>query len=104
MCNSKSLLEDIIGNQVYGYRAPSFAINNDILKIIEDCGYLYDSSYNSFALHGRYGQVSLSRNGTRGIAIKINSTKHQKHLPREIFIPLNSKTVRRLHETNGNGS
>ena len=40
--NSKSFLEDIIGTQVYGYRAPSFAINNDILKIIEDCGYLYD--------------------------------------------------------------
>ena len=79
LCNSKSLLEDIIGNQVYGYRAPSFAINNDILKIIEDCGYLYDSSYNSFALHGRYGQVSLSRNGTTGIAFRIPKT----------FTPLN---------------
>jgi len=72
--NSKSLLEDIIGTQVYGYRAPSFAINNDILKIIEDCGYLYDSSYNSFALHGRYGQVSLSRNGQKGIAIRVSKS------------------------------
>ena len=74
--NSKSLLEDIIGTQVYGYRAPSFAINNDILKIIEDCGYLYDSSYNSFALHGRYGQVSLSRNGTTGIAFQIPNARN----------------------------
>jgi hypothetical protein len=64
---------------VYGYRAPSFAINNDILKIIEDCGYLYDSSYNSFALHGRYGQISVSRNGQKGIALQIPKT----------FTPLN---------------
>ena len=96
--NSKSLLEDIIGNQVYGYRAPSFAIDNDILKIIEDCGYLYDSSYNSFALHSRYGHLDLSRNGQKGIALKITSTKRQKPLPREIFTPLNSKTVQLGHD------
>ena len=84
LSNSKSLLEDIIGTQVYGYRAPSFAINNDILKIIEDCGYLYDSSYNSFSMHGRYGQISVSQNGQKGIALQIPSTKHQKPLPREI--------------------
>ena len=90
LCNSKSLLEDIIGNQVYGYRAPSFAINNDILKIIEDCGYLYDSSYNSFAMHGRYGHLDLLQNKTRGIALKITSAKHQKPLPREIFTPCNA--------------
>ena len=70
--NSKSLLEDIIGNQVYGYRAPSFAINNDILKIIEDCGYLYDSSYNSFTMHGRYGDVNLPENRKNGIVAKIS--------------------------------
>ena len=69
--DSKKLLEDITGHKVYGYRAPSFAINNDILKIIEDCGYLYDSSYNSFALHERYGQVDFSQNDRKGIAIQI---------------------------------
>ena len=57
---SKKLLEDIIGHRVYGYRAPSFAINNDILEIVRDCGYLYDSSYNSFSLHGRYGKLSMN--------------------------------------------
>ena len=78
LSNSKSLLEDIIGTQVYGYRAPSFAINNDILKIIEDCGYLYDSSYNSFALHSRYGHLDLSRNGQKGIALQIPRTQNSK--------------------------
>ncbi|MBE9535135.1 MAG: polysaccharide deacetylase family protein, partial [Proteobacteria bacterium] len=68
LTDSKKLLEDIISAPVYGYRAPSFAINEDILKVIEDCGYLYDSSYNSFSMHGRYGQLSLSQNGRKGIA------------------------------------
>jgi len=76
LSNSKSLLEDIIGTQVYGYRAPSFAINNDILKIIEDCGYLYDSSYNSFALHSRYRHLDISRNGQKGIALQIPKTRN----------------------------
>ena len=60
LTDSKKLLEDITGAEVAGYRAPSFAINDDILKIIEDAGYLYDSSYNSFGLHGRYGKISLN--------------------------------------------
>ena len=57
--SGKALLEDIIGCEVFGYRAPSFAINNDILKIIKDTGHLYDSSYNSFSLHERYGRIHL---------------------------------------------
>jgi len=72
--DSKNLLEDIIGTQVFGYRAPSFSINNDILEIIEECGYLYDSSYNSFSMHGRYGHVDLSRNEKKGIAIRISKS------------------------------
>ncbi len=56
---SKKLLEDIIGRPVIGYRAPSFAINNDTLRVIMDAGYRYDSSYNSFGMHGRYGRIEL---------------------------------------------
>ncbi len=86
LIDSKKLLEDIIGSSIYGYRAPSFSINEDILKVIEDCGYLYDSSYNSFAMHGRYGHLDLSQNGTRGIALQIPRTKHQEPLPSEIHV------------------
>ena len=74
LSDSKKLLEDIIGSPVAGYRAPSFAINDDILKIIEDCGYRYDSSYNSFGLHGRYGRISLNGAGKCGLAHKISDT------------------------------
>jgi polysaccharide deacetylase family protein (PEP-CTERM system associated) len=75
LADSKKLLEDIIGAPIYGYRAPSFSINQDILKIIEDSAYLYDSSYNSFAMHRRYGRLSLSQNGSKGIAIEIADTR-----------------------------
>ncbi len=71
MNDSKKFLEDMIGSPVFGYRAPSFSINNEVLKIIEDCGYLYDSSYNSFSMHSRYGHVDFSGNEKKGIAIQI---------------------------------
>jgi polysaccharide deacetylase family protein (PEP-CTERM system associated) len=69
---SKKLMEDITGSQVSGFRAPNFSIDGDILKIIEDCGYLYDSSYNSFGLHGRYGKISLNGHRQKGIALQIS--------------------------------
>lgn len=72
LCTCKKLLEDITGAPVIGYRAPSFSINQDVLKIIEDCGYLYDSSYNSFAVNKRYGRLELIGKEKTGIAIKIS--------------------------------
>jgi len=68
LVDSKKLLEDMTGAPIKGYRAPSFAINDDILKLIRDAGYLYDSSYNSFALHGRYGTITLPQHHKRGAA------------------------------------
>jgi hypothetical protein len=87
---------------VYGYRAPSFAINNDILKIVEDCGYLYDSSYNSFSMHGRYGHLDLSRNGQKGIAIQISSIRNPKSEIRDprskIFYELPISNLKFAHQ------
>jgi len=77
LVKSKKLLEDITGSEVYGYRAPSFSISNDTLKIIEDCGYLYDSSYNSFSLHNRYGKVNLNGQPKNGIAIKLSDNFYE---------------------------
>jgi len=76
LIDSRKLLEDIIGHKIDGYRAPSFSIDNDILKIIADCGYTYDSSYNSFAMHSRYGHIDIPQNGKKGIAIQISKTDH----------------------------
>ncbi len=69
---SKKILEDIVGTRVFGYRAPSFSINDEVLGIVEECGYAYDSSFNSFNLQGRYGTIRVSLNGKRGIAVPIS--------------------------------
>jgi polysaccharide deacetylase family protein (PEP-CTERM system associated) len=76
--DSKSFLEDTIGAPVFGFRAPSFSINNTILEIVENCGYLYDSSYNSFVLHGRYGKMNLSQYKKKGIAIQLSKAQNPK--------------------------
>jgi polysaccharide deacetylase family protein (PEP-CTERM system associated) len=72
LIDSKKMLEDITGSRVLGFRAPNFSIDDDTLKIVEDCGYLYDSSYNSFGLHSRYGQITLNGHCKKGIAHKIS--------------------------------
>lgn len=71
--DSKKLLEDIIGGPVYGYRAPSFSINENILRLIEETGFMYDSSYNTFSANSRYGKVDLSGSENVGVAKKISS-------------------------------
>ena len=68
LSESRKRLEDTTGNSIRGFRAPSFAIDNDIIDIIAESGYYYDSSYNSFSLHGRYGKISLNGHTKIGIA------------------------------------
>jgi polysaccharide deacetylase family protein (PEP-CTERM system associated) len=77
LIESKMLLEDIIGSRVYGYRAPSFSINDEVLKAIEDAGYFYDSSYNSFAMNKRYGRLNLNGNENDGNAIRIRENFYE---------------------------
>lgn len=59
LIRSKQILEDITGQPVLGYRAPSFSITDEALKMVQKAGYIYDSSYNSFGQHGRYGSITL---------------------------------------------
>ncbi len=77
LTSSKKLLEDITGAPIHGYRAPSFSVSSDILKIIEDAGYRYDASYNSFDKHGRYGKLSMNGSPKKGIAYKISDNFYE---------------------------
>lgn len=61
LTRSRKLLEDITGSRVTGYRAPSFAVVQNSLSLIRNAGYEYDSSYNSFSVHERYGVLDFSR-------------------------------------------
>jgi len=57
---SKRILEDLLGQPVLGYRAPSFTITADTLwalQVLVEEGYVYDSSVFPISgfLHDRYG-------------------------------------------------
>lgn len=70
---SKVIIEDIIGAPVLGYRAPNFSISQEILPTIAAAGYAYDSSYNSFQRHGRYGTIDTDGGQHHGIAFEADN-------------------------------
>ncbi len=72
LTDSRHLLEDIIGSPVYGYRAPSFSISDSVLKVIQASGYQYDSSFNTFDKHGRYGRMSTADYTLRDTIFRIH--------------------------------
>jgi polysaccharide deacetylase family protein (PEP-CTERM system associated) len=55
---AKGLLQDTSGQEVIGYRAPSFTITGWALEILREEGYRYDSSYFPASGHDRYSQLS----------------------------------------------
>ncbi len=67
---SKSILEDIIGSPVFGYRAPSFSITENTISLLKEIGYTYDSSYNNFSLNHRHGNLDLSQYEKKSFAYK----------------------------------
>jgi polysaccharide deacetylase family protein (PEP-CTERM system associated) len=58
LTRSKQLLENITGQKVVGYRAPSFSITGELIDVLANSNYLYDSSYNNFDFNGRYGKLN----------------------------------------------
>jgi polysaccharide deacetylase family protein (PEP-CTERM system associated) len=99
LVDSKGLLEDITGTEVAGFRAPNFSVNDRVLSILQEAGYRYDSSYNNFSLHGRYGKISL--NGSRaGIAYKLTDIFFElpvSNLPLSTLVTLGTCNFRHFH-------
>jgi len=77
LIRSKQLLENMTGSEVVGYRAPSFSVNEQVIDILAQCGYRYDSSYNSFEANPRYGHLDLSSYDKSGRGIKISDRFHE---------------------------
>ncbi|MBI5772908.1 MAG: DUF3473 domain-containing protein [Verrucomicrobia bacterium] len=55
---SKSLIEDITGERVLGYRAPNFSITDWAIEILMELGFRYDSSLFPTMAHDRYGKLT----------------------------------------------
>jgi peptidoglycan-N-acetylglucosamine deacetylase len=47
-------------------------VDDRVLALVREAGYRYDSSYNSFSLHGRYGKITLNGQPRAGIAYELN--------------------------------
>jgi polysaccharide deacetylase family protein (PEP-CTERM system associated) len=54
----KKILEDVTGQPVLGYRAPSFSITDWAVTILQEMGFEYDSSVFPTVAHDRYGRLS----------------------------------------------
>lgn len=54
---SKSMLEDMAGVEVCGYRAPCFSITEWAIGLLQEAGFTYDSSVVPTLVHDRYGRV-----------------------------------------------
>ena len=67
---SKDLLEEICGSQIKGYRAPSFSVSDEVIKLLKRAGYQYDSSYDSSGLNSRHGKIKLETYKKTGIAYR----------------------------------
>jgi len=90
ICSSKKILEDIGGQQVLGYRAPSFSIgpgNLWALDALQEAGYRYSSSIYPIA-HDHYGMPDAPRfafrpNGEQGLLeVPITTVRiGQRNLP-----------------------
>jgi polysaccharide deacetylase family protein (PEP-CTERM system associated) len=55
---SKSVLEQLTGAEVRGYRAPAFSITDWAIPVLQELGFTYDSSLFPTVAHDRYGRLS----------------------------------------------
>ena len=59
LARSRAAMAEAIGFEPAGYRAPCFAIDRQRLEIIQEAGFLYDSSRIQFSHHPLYGTVDM---------------------------------------------
>jgi len=68
---SKNILESITNSPIIGYRAPSFSISTELLNILSDLNFTYDSSLFVSDMNLNYGKLSsLKRPPQKKFVIK----------------------------------
>lgn len=61
LIKSRKIFNKILGVTPIGFRAPFFSINSDILEVLEESGFKYDSSLIFGFLPNRYLNLNVSR-------------------------------------------
>lgn len=93
--DSKELLEDIIGDPIYGYRAPSFSISDNIINIVKEAGYIYDSSYNSAGWNKHYGKMEFAQKDRNRMIIEVGDGFYE--------LPISNYKILKWHIPLGGG-
>ena len=60
LIRAKEKVETVLGHPVAGYRAPSFAIDDERLEIVREAGFSYDSSKLKPQRSAKYGTLELA--------------------------------------------
>jgi polysaccharide deacetylase family protein (PEP-CTERM system associated) len=81
LSKSKDILEGIIGEKVLGYRAPNFSITKDVIEILENIGFKYDSSYHPFSKNDRYGKLDDYKLNNNDKIFKVSDQLYEISLP-----------------------
>ena len=72
---AKKIIEEIIDDKIFGYRAPCFSLTNNTLSKLHSIGFRYDSSYIEFSNHNLYSELNMSRfNRLNSILLKSKNT------------------------------
>ena len=77
---SKEKLEQIIGREISGYRAPNFSVNQKLIKILKDLKFKYDSSYYPFQFNKRYGKLEIGTNNSSNSFYRLNENFYEMPL------------------------
>ena len=72
---TRKLLEDLTGQRVRGYRAPSFSITEWAIDLLRESGYEYDSSAFPTFAHDRYGKLSGIEPGKTIVELRSDFTE-----------------------------
>ena len=68
---AKSVLEDITKDKIKGYRAPNFSVNDRLINVLLELGFIYDSSLNPFKLNPRYGSLNFKTDSSKKDIIRL---------------------------------
>lgn len=95
---SKAVLERVTGDQIRGFRAPAFAVDDDVVEAVESTGYAYDSStMPSLPIPGFYGTPGAPKQPYgRGVADGQSVTEFPMSVAPWINTPISGAWMRLL--------
>lgn len=77
LIKAKETIEDVIGKEVTGYRAPCYGIDDERYQIVKEVGFKYSSSKMNVKGHPLYGDIDLAtfEEPIKGVFVKDGITE-----------------------------